>query len=84
MGRRERTSLIMSCSSASVGFWPSDRITVPNSLVVTVPATSSQAQAQPGGPRQPPARAGTPEAPKARRDWFHAATTAPPEPASGR
>lgn len=32
------TSLIMSCSSASVGFWPSERITVPSSLVVMVPA----------------------------------------------
>lgn len=28
----------MSISSASVGFCPSDRITVPNSLVVMVPA----------------------------------------------
>ena len=26
------TSLIMSCSSASVGFWPSDRMTIPSSL----------------------------------------------------
>lgn len=34
------TSLIMSCSSASVGFWPSDRITVPSSLVVMVPSPS--------------------------------------------
>lgn len=34
------TSLIMSCSSASVGFWPSDLITVPNSLVVMVPSPS--------------------------------------------
>lgn len=31
------TSVIMSCSSASVGFCPSDRITVPSSLVVMVP-----------------------------------------------
>ena len=30
-------SLIMSMSSASVGFWPRDRITVPSSLVVMVP-----------------------------------------------
>ena len=28
----------MSCSSASVGFWPRDRMTVPSSLVVMVPA----------------------------------------------
>ncbi len=34
------TSLIISCSSASVGFWPSDRMTVPNSLVVIVPSPS--------------------------------------------
>ncbi|KAG5463703.1 MAG: hypothetical protein BJ554DRAFT_4818, partial [Olpidium bornovanus] len=34
------TSLIMSCSSASVGFWPKERITVPSSLVVTVPSPS--------------------------------------------
>lgn len=27
------TSFIMSCSSPSVGFWPSDRITVPNSTI---------------------------------------------------
>merc|ERR1712151_801609 len=30
----------MSCSSASVGFWPSERITVPSSLVVMVPSPS--------------------------------------------
>ena len=30
----------MSCSSASVGFWPSDLITVPNSFVVIVPSPS--------------------------------------------
>lgn len=36
------TSLIMSCSSASVGFWPRERITVPNSLVVIVPARAAQ------------------------------------------
>ena len=34
------TSLIMSCSSASVGFWPSDLMTVPSSLVVMVPSPS--------------------------------------------
>ena len=34
------TSFIMSWSSASVGFWPSDRMTVPNSLVVIVPSPS--------------------------------------------
>ncbi len=34
------TSLIMSCSSASVGFWPSDLITVPNSFVVIDPSPS--------------------------------------------
>merc|ERR1719237_915023 len=34
------TSLIMSWSSASVGFCPSDLITVPNSLVVMVPSPS--------------------------------------------
>lgn len=34
------TSLIMSCSSASVGFWPSERMTVPSSLVVMVPSPS--------------------------------------------
>ena len=34
------TSLIMSCSSASVGFCPRDLITVPNSLVVMVPSPS--------------------------------------------
>merc|ERR1719466_754259 len=28
----------MSCSSASVGFWPRDLITVPSSLVVMVPS----------------------------------------------
>ena len=33
-------SLIMSWSSASVGFWPKDRITVPNSFVVMVPSPS--------------------------------------------
>merc|ERR1719335_477341 len=30
----------MSCSSASVGFWPKERITVPSSLVVMVPSPS--------------------------------------------
>ncbi|CAN7939529.1 unnamed protein product [Ixodes hexagonus] len=34
------TSLIMSCSSASVGFWPRERMTVPSSLVVMVPSPS--------------------------------------------
>merc|ERR1712123_193791 len=34
------TSLIMSWSSASVGFCPRDLITVPNSLVVIVPSPS--------------------------------------------
>ena len=34
------TSLIISCNSASVGFWPRDRMTVPSSLVVTVPSPS--------------------------------------------
>lgn len=34
------TSLIMSSSSACVGFWPSERITVPSSLVVMVPSPS--------------------------------------------
>jgi hypothetical protein len=34
------TSFIMSCSSASVGFWPKERITVPNSRVVIVPSPS--------------------------------------------
>ncbi|CAL4061248.1 unnamed protein product, partial [Meganyctiphanes norvegica] len=34
------TSLIMSCNSASVGFCPSDLMTVPNSLVVMVPSPS--------------------------------------------
>ncbi len=40
---RGRASLIMSCSSASVGFWPNERITVPSSFVVTVPAPRQQA-----------------------------------------
>lgn len=31
------TSLIMSCSSDSEGFWPRDRITVPSSFVVICP-----------------------------------------------
>ncbi len=34
------TSLIMSCNSCSVGFCPSDRMTVPNSFVVIVPSPS--------------------------------------------
>ena len=34
------TSFIMSCSSASVGFCPSERMTVPNSLVVMEPSPS--------------------------------------------
>lgn len=34
------TSLIISCSSASVGFCPRERITVPSSLVVIVPSPS--------------------------------------------
>lgn len=34
------TSLIMSWSSASVGFWPKDRMTVPSSLVVMLPVHS--------------------------------------------
>jgi len=33
----ESTSLIMSCSSDSLGFWPRDRMTVPSSLVVISP-----------------------------------------------
>jgi hypothetical protein len=32
------TSFIMSCISASVGFWPRERITVASSLVVMLPA----------------------------------------------
>lgn len=32
------TSLIMSCSSDSDGFWPRDLMTVPSSLVVICPA----------------------------------------------
>ncbi len=36
----ESISLIMSASSASVGFCPKDLITVPNSLVVIVPSPS--------------------------------------------
>jgi hypothetical protein len=36
------TSLIMSCNSDSEGFWPSDRITVPSSLVVICPTTCYQ------------------------------------------
>lgn len=35
------TSLIMSCSSDSEGFWPSDRMTVPSSLVVICPVCLS-------------------------------------------
>ena len=35
------TSLIMSCSSDSEGFWPSERMTVPSSLVVIWPATKN-------------------------------------------
>lgn len=31
------TSLIMSCSSDSLGFWPRDRMTVPSSFVVICP-----------------------------------------------
>src|SRR5258706_3891584 len=34
------TSLIMSCSSVSEGFWPSERITTPSSFVVMVPSPS--------------------------------------------
>ena len=34
------TSLTMSWSSASVGFWPRERMTVPSSLVVMVPSPS--------------------------------------------
>ena len=34
------TSLIISYNSASVGFYPSDLMTVPNSLVVMVPSPS--------------------------------------------
>lgn len=37
----KRTSLIMSSSSAWVGFWPSERMTVPSSLVVMVPSPSA-------------------------------------------
>merc|ERR1719352_784925 len=36
----------MSCSSASVGFWPSERITVPSSLVVMVPSPSAQSSSR--------------------------------------
>jgi len=36
------TSFIMSCSSDSEGFWPSDRITVPSSFVVICPNSESQ------------------------------------------
>ena len=36
-----RSSLLsFTCSSASVGFWPRDRMTVPSSLVVMVPSPS--------------------------------------------
>lgn len=34
------TSLIMSCSSDSEGFWPRERMTVPSSLVVICPAST--------------------------------------------
>ena len=86
MGLRQRTSLIMSCSSASVGFWPSDRITVPNSLVVTVPVTTSHAQAPPGG-RQTlaAARAGARRRQaKAKARLVPAPTTARPGQQAGR
>ena len=36
------TSLIMSMSSASVGFCPRERITVPSSLVVMVPISTKK------------------------------------------
>ena len=36
----ESTSFSMSCSSASVGFCPNDRITTPSSAVVMVPSPS--------------------------------------------
>lgn len=35
-----RTSLIISSSSAWVGFWPNERMTVPSSLAVIVPSPS--------------------------------------------
>ena len=41
----------MSCSSASVGFWPSERITVPSSFVVTVPTTRPHVSTGVDGPR---------------------------------
>ena len=36
----ESTSLIISWSSDSLGFWPRDRMTVPSSFVVICPAES--------------------------------------------
>ncbi len=38
----ESTSLIMSCSSDSLGFWPRDRMTVPSSLVVISPVEQTE------------------------------------------
>lgn len=43
------TSLIMSASSASVGFCPSERMTVPSSRVVIVPSPSISSAQQPDG-----------------------------------
>ena len=36
------TSLIMSCNSDSLGFWPKERITVPSSFVVICPVAYCQ------------------------------------------
>ena len=38
------TSLIMSWSSDSLGFWPRDRITVPSSFVVICPESEHGSQ----------------------------------------
>lgn len=38
------TSLIISCNSDSEGFWPSERITVPSSLVVIWPVIAGTHQ----------------------------------------
>src|SRR4051812_16205049 len=43
------TSLIMSCNSDSEGFWPSDLITVPSSLVVICPTFPIPCQPSPFG-----------------------------------
>ncbi len=63
------TSLIMSCSSDSLGFWPSDRMTVPSSFVVISPDGSRVRQHHPTDSHSSVSNCRRPRCASPRRLW---------------